>query len=195
MPMAADELFPVPPCRLHSEQTSLWCVCGRQREITSLWSAVWQSKSSKVRISGLLLWSGTWVSLVSQEMETPPPPLPPPPLPPPLHPSPPQLQWGPLESGPPPLEDDREGIIVEGCSRSVSPAATSAPNQPSHCISVHVMGSYPSVGWRKRFKSVSEFFVFQWKVCVHQPVQLSSSNKVSDGLISDNLVFIFVIFL
>lgn len=52
------------------------------------------------------------MSLISQEKETPPP----------------QHESGPFLAGPPPLKDDREWIIVEGCSLSgSSPAATSAP--------------------------------------------------------------------
>ncbi len=51
------------------------------------------------------------VSLISQGKETPPP----------------QHECGLFVAGPPPLKDDRERIIVEGCSlSSFSPAATSA---------------------------------------------------------------------
>lgn len=63
----------------------------------------------------------------------------------------------------------------------------------SHCFSVHIMGSNLSVGWQTRSKSGSKFFVFQWNLCVHPAVHLSSRTKVSDGL-TDELIFIFYSF-
>lgn len=124
-------------------------------------------------VLGLLFWSQmpavhAWVSLISQEKEAPPP----------------QHESGPFVAGPPPLKDAREWIIVEGCSLSGSNISSSVANTDwpttSHWFCVQIMGFYLSAGWQTRSKSGSELFVFQWKLCVHQAVPLSSRTKVSE---------------
>lgn len=124
--MAADQLFPVPPSWFNSEQTSLWCVRGQQRRdhlplVSSVAPTCTEAEERKggfYKSEDSAFW-GFYFGVRCQwytsfmKKETPP-----------LH------DWGPLVAGPPPPpppQDDREWIIVEGCSLSASPAATSAP--------------------------------------------------------------------